>query len=70
MIMDIKEKIKYIDLASTIISLIMITGIIYFVIDSDYQIFMNVRLIIFAIIFSIIGFLLSRKRLELFDKTL
>jgi|TARA_B100001750_G_scaffold143085_1_gene114140 hypothetical protein len=70
MIMDIKEKIRYIDLASTIISLIMITGIIYFVIDSDYQIFMNVRLIIFAIIFSIIGFLLSRKRLELFDKTL
>ena len=70
MIMNIKEKIKYIDLASTIISLIMITGIIYFVIDSDFQIFMNVRLIIFAIIFSIIGFLLSRKRLELFDKTL
>ena len=70
MIMNIKEKIRYIDLASTIISLIMITGIIYFVIDSDFQIFMNVRLIIIAIIFSIIGFFLSRKRLEFFDETL
>jgi len=70
MIMNIKEKIRYIDLASTIISLIMITGIIYFVIDSDFQILMNIRLIIFAVIFSIIGFFLSRKRLELFDETL
>ena len=68
--MDIKQKIKYIDMISMIISLILISGILYILVDSEFQIFMNVRLIIFAIIFSIIGLFLSRKRTELFDETL
>ena len=68
--MDIKQKIKYIDMISMIISLILISGILYILVDSEFQIFMNVRLIIFAIIFSIIGLYLSRKRTELFDETL
>lgn len=68
--MNLQQKIKYVDFLSSIISLIMISGIIFIVLDSDFQIFMNVRLIIFAIIFSIIGFILSRKRTELFDETL
>ena len=55
---------------SMIISLILISGILYILVDSEFQIFMNVRLIIFAIIFSIIGLFLSRKRTELFDETL
>lgn len=69
-IMNLQQKIKYVDFLSSIVSLIMISGIIFIVLDSDFQIFMNVRLIIFAIIFSIIGFVLSRKRTELFDETL
>ena len=68
--MDIKQKIKYIDMISMIISLILISVILYILVDSEFQIFMNVRLIIFAIIFSIIGLFLSRKRTELFDETL
>ena len=68
--MDIKQKIRYIDLISMIISLILISGMLYILVDSEFQIFMNVRLIIFAIIFSIIGLFLSRKRTELFDETL
>ena len=68
--MDIKQKIKYIDMISMIISLILISGILYILVDSEFQIFMNVRLIIFEIIFSIIGLFLSRKRTELFDETL
>jgi len=68
--LDIKQKIKYIDMISMIISLILISGILYILVDSEFQIFMNVRLIIFAIIFSIIGLFLSRKRTELFDETL
>ena len=68
--MDIKQKIRYIDLISMVISLILISGMLYILVDSEFQIFMNVRLIIFAIIFSIIGLFLSRKRTELFDETL
>ena len=68
--MDIKQKIRYIDLISMVISLILISGMLYILIDSEFQIFMNVRLIIFAIIFSVIGLFLSRKRTELFDETL
>jgi len=68
--LDIKQKIRYIDLISMVISLILISGMLYILIDSEFQIFMNVRLIIFAIIFSVIGLFLSRKRTELFDETL
>ena len=68
--MDIKQKIRYIDLISMAISIILISGILYILVDSEFQIFMNVRLIIFAVIFSIIGLFLSRKRTELFDETL
>ena len=68
--LDVKQKIRYIDLISTIISFVLISGIIYIVIESDFQIFMNIQLIIFAVIFSIIGLMLSRKRTELFDETL
>ena len=68
--MDIKQKIRYIDLISMVISLILISGMLYILVDSEFQIFMNVRLIIFAIIFSVIGLFLSRKRTELFDETL
>ncbi len=52
------------------ISIILISGILYILVNSEFQIFMNVRLIIFAVIFSIIGLFLSRKRTELFDETL
>ncbi len=68
--MDIKQKIRYIDLISMVISLILISGMLYILVDSEFQIFMNVRLIVFAIIFSVIGLFLSRKRTELFDETL
>ncbi len=68
--MDIKQKIRYIDLISMAISIILISGILYILVDSEFQIFMNIRLIIFAVIFSIIGLFLSRKRTELFDETL
>ncbi|MBH59502.1 MAG: hypothetical protein CMO19_03670 [Thaumarchaeota archaeon] len=68
--MDIKQKIMYIDLISMAISIILISGILYILVNSEFQIFMNVRLIIFAVIFSIIGLFLSRKRTELFDETL
>jgi len=68
--LDIKQKIRYIDLISMVISLILISGMLYILVDSEFQIFMNVRLIIFAIIFSVIGLFLSRKRTELFDETL
>tara|TARA_B100001123_G_scaffold8519_1_gene10499 strand:+ start:24301 stop:24486 length:186 start_codon:yes stop_codon:yes gene_type:complete len=60
----------YIDLISMAISIILISGILYILVNSEFQIFMNVRLIIFAVIFSIIGLFLSRKRTELFDETL
>ena len=68
--MDIKQKIRYIDLISMVISLILISGMLYILVDSEFQIFMNVRLIVFAIIFSVIGLFSSRKRTELFDETL
>ncbi|HIC83849.1 MAG TPA: hypothetical protein EYO93_00485 [Nitrososphaerales archaeon] len=68
--MNVKQKIKYIDRISSVISFILISGMIFIVIESDFQIFMNVRLIIFAVIFSIIGLILNRKRTELFDETL
>lgn len=68
--LNVKQKIKYIDRMSSVISFILISGMIFIVIESDFQIFMNVRLIIFAVIFSIIGLILSRKRTELFDETL
>jgi len=68
--LDIKQKIMYIDLISMAISIILISGILYILVNSEFQIFMNVRLIIFAVIFSIIGLFLSRKRTELFDETL
>tara|TARA_B100000029_G_scaffold324890_1_gene317323 strand:+ start:52227 stop:52433 length:207 start_codon:yes stop_codon:yes gene_type:complete len=68
--LDIKQKIRYIDLISMAISIILISGILYILVDSEFQIFMNIRLIIFAVIFSIIGLFLSRKRTELFDETL
>tara|TARA_Y100000590_G_scaffold9892_1_gene12195 strand:+ start:24637 stop:24843 length:207 start_codon:yes stop_codon:yes gene_type:complete len=68
--LDIKQKIRYIDLISMAISIILISGILYILVNSEFQIFMNVRLIIFAVIFSIIGLFLSRKRTELFDETL
>ncbi len=68
--LNVKQKIKYIDRISSVISFILISGMIFIVIESDFQIFMNVRLIIFAVIFSIIGLILSRKRTELFDETL
>jgi len=68
--LDIKQKIRYIDLISMVISLILISGMLYILVDSEFQIFMNVRLIVFAIIFSVIGLFLSRKRTELFDETL
>ena len=68
--LNVKQKIKYIDRISSVISFILISGMIFIVIESDFQIFMNVRLIIFAVIFSIIGLVLNRKRTELFDETL
>tara|TARA_B100000749_G_scaffold7158_1_gene5806 strand:- start:1749 stop:1970 length:222 start_codon:yes stop_codon:yes gene_type:complete len=68
--LNVKQKIKYIDRISSVISFILISGMIFIVIKSDFQIFMNVRLIIFAVIFSIIGLILNRKRTELFDETL
>ncbi len=68
--LNVKQKIKYIDRISSVISFILISGMIFIVIESDFQIFMNVRLIIFAVIFSIIGLILNRKRTELFDETL
>jgi len=68
--LNVKQKIKYIDRISSIISFILISGMIFIVIESDFQIFMNVRLIIFAVVFSIIGLILNRKRTELFDETL
>ncbi len=68
--LNVKQKIRYIDRISSIISFILISGMIFIVIESDFQIFMNVRLIIFAVIFSIIGLILNRKRTELFDETL
>jgi len=68
--LNVKQKIKYIDRMSSVISFILISGMIFIVIESDFQIFMNVRLIIFAVIFSIIGLILNRKRTELFDETL
>ena len=68
--MNVKQKIRYIDRISSIISFILISGMIFIVIESDFQIFMNVRLIIFAVVFSIIGLILNRKRTELFDETL
>ena len=68
--LNVKQKIKYIDRISSVISFILISGMIFIVIRSDFQIFMNVRLIIFAVIFSIIGLILNRKRTELFDETL
>lgn len=68
--LNVKQKIRYIDRISSIISFILISGMIFIVIESDFQIFMNVRLIIFAVVFSIIGLILNRKRTELFDETL
>ena len=68
--LNVKQKIKYIDRISSVISFILISGMIFIVIESDFQIFMNVRLIIFAVKFSIIGLILNRKRTELFDETL
>ncbi len=68
--LNVKQKIKYIDRISSVISFILISGMIFIVKESDFQIFMNVRLIIFAVIFSIIGLILNRKRTELFDETL
>ena len=68
--LNVKQKIKYIDRISSVISFILISGMIFIVIESDFQIFMNVRLIIFAVVFSIIGLILNRKRTELFDETL
>ena len=68
--LNVKQKIKYIDRISSVISFILISGMIFIVIESDFQIFMNVRLITFAVIFSIIGLILNRKRTELFDETL
>ena len=67
---NIKNKIKIIDSISTIVSMIMITGIIYILYLDDFQFFFNIRLIVFTIIFSIIGFYLGRKRLDLFAETL
>jgi len=67
---DIKNKIKIIDSISTIVSMIMITGIIYILYSTDFQFFFNIRLIIFTIIFAIIGFYLGRKRIDLFAETL
>ncbi|GEM_PF-932038 len=68
--LNVEQKIRYIDRISSVISFILISGMIFIVIRSDFQIFMNVRLIIFAVIFSIIGLVLNRKRTELFDETL
>ena len=68
--LNVEQKIRYIDRISSVISFILISGMIFIVIRSDFQIFMNVRLIIFAVIFSIIGLILNRKRTELFDETL
>ena len=68
--LNVEQKIRYIDRISSVISFILISGMIFIVIESDFQIFMNVRLIIFAVIFSIIGLILNRKRTELFDETL
>lgn len=68
--MNIKKKIKIIDLLSSFFALIMIYGIITILIEDDFQFFFNIRLIIFVTIMSIIGLILNKKRQDLFSETL
>tara|TARA_B100001179_G_C18416468_1_gene328325 strand:- start:286 stop:501 length:216 start_codon:yes stop_codon:yes gene_type:complete len=68
--MNVKRKIRMIDLLSSFFTLIMIFGMATILIEDDFQFFFNVRLIIFVTIMSIIGLLLNKKRQDLFSETL
>ena len=68
--MNVKRKIRMIDLLSSFFTLIMIFGMVTILIEDDFQFFFNIRLIIFVTIMSIIGLLLNKKRQDLFSETL